>query len=95
MYCTEHQGDAAMEETVWNDQHAGQSLEVVVDTAGDVGEDVECIAECAVLVEVDAVDGAAVAVDVAEVGAVAADVVANDAAGDGAVVAASLAFSAV
>lgn len=88
-----------MEETVWNDQHAGQPLEAVADTAGDVGEDVECIAERVVSVAADAVDGAAVidavAVDVAEVGAAAADTVANDAAEGGAVAAASLVFSAV
>ena len=99
MYCTEHQGDAAMEETVWDDQHAGQPLEAAADIAGDVGEDAECIAEYAVSVEVDAVDGAAVvdavAVDAAQVGAAATDTVANDADGDGAVAAASLVYAAV
>ena len=63
-------------------------MEAAADTAGDVGQDVECIAEYAVSVEQDAVDGAAVvdavAVDAAEVGAAAADAVANDAAVDGA-----------
>jgi hypothetical protein len=84
VYCTEHQGDAAMEETVWDDQHAGQPLEAAADTAVDVGEDVDCMAEYAVSVEVDAVDGAA-----------ATGAVANDAAGDGAVVAASLVYASV
>ena len=74
-------------------------MEAAADTAGDVGQDVECIAEYAVSVEQDAVDGAAVvdavAVDAAEVGAAAADAVANDAAGDVAVAAASLVYAAV
>ena len=51
MGCTEHQGDPATEDTEWDDQHAGQPLETAGDTSGDVGEDVECIAECAVFVE--------------------------------------------
>ena len=73
-------------------------MEAAADTAGDVGEDVECIAECAVSVEADAADGAAVVdavtVDAAEFGTAVADAVANDTAGDGAAAAASLDYAA-
>ena len=71
VYCTVHQGDAAMEETVWDDQQDAQPLEAAADTAGGVGEHVECIAECAVSIEAEDAVVDAVAVDAAEVGAAA------------------------